>query len=220
MRASVVSSSYTLAEEPDDADVFVVNTCSFIQDAAEESIAAILEVAWDWLPAREDRKLVVAGCLPSRYGQDLAEAMPEVDAFVPVAEEGAILDVVERSPAYVPRGMCRYREVAPAPRAPHAALRIPAGFRRVPPPVLVLHDTCDPGPLPLPTHRPTSYLRPAARRGRHPRDHADRQESPPTATTCAAQQVCPSRRRREGRGADRRTLLAPAYVRAARRPDG
>ncbi len=65
----------------------VLNTCAFIQEATEESIAEALALAGEWRPAREGRALVVAGCMPSRYGDDLAEAMPEVDAFVPVADE-------------------------------------------------------------------------------------------------------------------------------------
>lgn len=96
MRAAVAASAYAVADDPDEADLIVVNTCSFIQDAAEESIEAVLDVALTWLPLKGGRRLVVAGCLPSRYGSDLAGAMPEVDAFVPVAEEDALLEVIER----------------------------------------------------------------------------------------------------------------------------
>ena len=96
MKAAVLGSAFEVAEDPDAADVVVVNTCSFIQEATEESIQTILDVSRSWLPAREGRKLVVAGCMPSRYGADLAESMPEVDAFLPVTEEDALLDVLER----------------------------------------------------------------------------------------------------------------------------
>lgn len=96
MRAAVSGSAFTLAEDPEDADILVVNTCSFIQTATEESVEVVLEAASSWIPAREGRRLVVAGCMPSRYGADLAQAMPEVAAFVPVAEESAILDVLQR----------------------------------------------------------------------------------------------------------------------------
>lgn len=96
MRAAVAVSPFTLTDEPDDADIVVVNTCSFIQDATEESLATVLDLAAQWLPERDGRQLVVAGCMPARYGMDLTEAMPEVAAFVPVAEEGALLSVLER----------------------------------------------------------------------------------------------------------------------------
>ena len=96
MRASVAASRYALAENAEDADVVVVNTCSFIQDATEESVNTVLDIAAQWLPGRDGRHIIVAGCMPARYGEDLADAMPEVSAFVPVAEEGALLDVLAR----------------------------------------------------------------------------------------------------------------------------
>lgn len=96
MRAAVASSPYAVVDEAEDADVLVVNTCSFIEAATEESVSVILEAASSWAPERAGRKLVVAGCMPSRYGADLATAMPEVDAFVPVTDEGAILEVLAR----------------------------------------------------------------------------------------------------------------------------
>jgi ribosomal protein S12 methylthiotransferase len=96
MRAAVLASDYTLAEDTDDADVVIVNTCSFIQDATEESISTVLDVAQSWLPEREGRSLIVAGCMPSRYGGDLAAELPEIAAFLPVAEEETLLATLER----------------------------------------------------------------------------------------------------------------------------
>jgi len=96
MRAAVAGSAYTLAADPADADVVVVNTCSFIREATEESVATVLEVASEWLPERAGRSLIVAGCMPSRYAGDLTGELPEVTAFLPVAEEGALLATLER----------------------------------------------------------------------------------------------------------------------------
>lgn len=95
MRAAVSSSAFELADDARDADVLVINTCSFIEAATEESVQTILEAAADWVPERSGRRLVVAGCMPSRYGDELSAAIPEVDAFVPVADEGALLGVIE-----------------------------------------------------------------------------------------------------------------------------
>ncbi|MDO8848391.1 MAG: 30S ribosomal protein S12 methylthiotransferase RimO [Coriobacteriia bacterium] len=95
MAALVASSAYRLVDEPDDADVVVLNTCAFIQPATEESIAEALTLAGEWRPARAGRALVVAGCMVSRYGPELADAMPEVDAFLPVADEHSVLRVLE-----------------------------------------------------------------------------------------------------------------------------
>lgn len=93
--AGALAGAFRVAHDADDADVLVVNTCAFIRGAVEEAIDEILAAA-EWKAARPGRRLVVAGCLPSRYGDDLAAELPEVDAFVPVAEEGAIAQVVSR----------------------------------------------------------------------------------------------------------------------------
>jgi ribosomal protein S12 methylthiotransferase len=81
MLGTLASSGYALAERLEDADVAVVNTCAFIESAREESVKAILDVA----ALRESgrlRALVVTGCLPQRYGAELAKELPEVDAFL------------------------------------------------------------------------------------------------------------------------------------------
>ena len=96
MRAAVVSSAYSLSEDIDDADVVVVNTCSFIQDATEESLATVLEVAGRWIPERAGRHVIVTGCMPSRYGDELSAELPEVAAFLPVGDEVGLLGIVER----------------------------------------------------------------------------------------------------------------------------
>jgi ribosomal protein S12 methylthiotransferase len=81
MLGSLALEGYAIAERLEDADAAVVNTCSFIESAREESIQAILEVA-DLRATGRLRALVVAGCLPQRYGAELAKELPEVDAFV------------------------------------------------------------------------------------------------------------------------------------------
>ncbi len=71
----------TIVTDPDEADILVVNTCGFIAPAKKESIDAILDLAR--LKAEvPGRKLLVTGCLVQRYGEELAEALPEVDAFL------------------------------------------------------------------------------------------------------------------------------------------
>lgn len=95
MAADVAASAYRLVEDPADADLVVLNTCAFIQPATEEAIDEFFSLHTAWRPARAGRRIVVAGCLPSRYGADLAEAMPEADAFVPVAEEARLLETLE-----------------------------------------------------------------------------------------------------------------------------
>lgn len=75
------------------ADVLVVNTCAFIESAKQESIDAIL----DAVRRKEDgqvRRVVVTGCLAQRYGRELADEIPEVDAFLGIQSAPQVADVV------------------------------------------------------------------------------------------------------------------------------
>src|SRR3954447_3981760 len=72
---------YSISQTPDDAEVIIVNTCSFIQASKEESIETILEMA----QLKQDGKckvLVASGCMPQRYSKQLEREMPEVDLFI------------------------------------------------------------------------------------------------------------------------------------------
>ncbi|MDH4278729.1 MAG: 30S ribosomal protein S12 methylthiotransferase RimO [Acidimicrobiia bacterium] len=68
------------ADSPDDADVVVINTCAFIEEARQESIDTIL--AFDG-GRKAGSRLVVTGCLAERYGDELSVALPEVDSVAP-----------------------------------------------------------------------------------------------------------------------------------------
>lgn len=95
MAARLVEAGYEVVDDPESADVVVVNTCTFIQAATEESIDAILEVAgYDSISSGEAH-LVVAGCMPARYGDDLADELTEASSFVPCSEESSIVSVVD-----------------------------------------------------------------------------------------------------------------------------
>jgi len=81
MAGFLLSENLTLAPSPEEADVVVVNTCAFIDEAREESREAILaacELKRDGLCS----SVVVAGCMPQRYRDTILESMPEVDAFI------------------------------------------------------------------------------------------------------------------------------------------
>ncbi|MFZ0611084.1 MAG: 30S ribosomal protein S12 methylthiotransferase RimO [Desulfobacterales bacterium] len=68
-------------DAPDDAEVIVVNTCSFIESAADESIDTILGLA-AFKDTGPCRRLIVTGCLPERYRREIVRAIPEVDVFL------------------------------------------------------------------------------------------------------------------------------------------
>src|SRR3954447_17969846 len=74
-----------LTPTAEDADVIVVNTCSFIDTAQQESVNTILEMA-KHKTAGSAKRLVVAGCLVERYRNDIQKTIPEVDAVVVTGE--------------------------------------------------------------------------------------------------------------------------------------
>jgi ribosomal protein S12 methylthiotransferase len=79
-----------LTNRPETADILVVNTCSFIDKAKQESIDTILQMAQHKLSGKA-QKLIVAGCLVERYRDEIRKNMPEVDAVVGTGELDAIL---------------------------------------------------------------------------------------------------------------------------------
>jgi ribosomal protein S12 methylthiotransferase len=83
---------FELTDDPSEADAIVVNTCSFLESAVNESIETILEMAR--IKGKSPKKLVVTGCLPSRYGQELVDGMPEVDTFLGTSDLHRIADAV------------------------------------------------------------------------------------------------------------------------------
>ena len=85
MLAALAGAGYRLVSDAEDAQVAIVNTCGFIEDAKRESIDTILEVA-QLKEAGGLETLVVAGCLAERYRGELAQGLPEVDLFIGTRE--------------------------------------------------------------------------------------------------------------------------------------
>src|SRR5687767_3436365 len=73
--------NYSITDEPSDAEVIIVNTCSFIQAAKEESIETILDMA-KFKSDGNCKVLVVSGCMVQRYADQLEKEMPEIDLFI------------------------------------------------------------------------------------------------------------------------------------------
>ena len=81
MAGHLIKKGFTLAPDPDSADVILVNTCAFIESAREEAVSEILR-ACELKQAGMCRAVLVAGCFAQRYGAQLADKFPEVDAFL------------------------------------------------------------------------------------------------------------------------------------------
>jgi ribosomal protein S12 methylthiotransferase len=106
MMGQLTSAGHELTPYPSDADVIVVNTCSFIDPAKQESVDTILEMA-EYKKTGRAQRLIVAGCLVERYRADIQNNMPEVDAIIGTNE-------LERITA-----LCEGVESAPNPFEPY-----------------------------------------------------------------------------------------------------
>jgi ribosomal protein S12 methylthiotransferase len=100
------------------ADVVIVNTCSFIDSSKEESIRHVLEIHEErgLRKRRRDQKLIVAGCMAQRFAQELPGAMPEVDAFIGLDQITQVAPIIARLCA-APRGGARGPENLVTPRS-------------------------------------------------------------------------------------------------------
>ena len=89
-------SGYEVTDDESQADVIIVNTCSFISDAKQESIDTILQMA-SWKKSGRCKALIATGCMAQRYADEIREQLPEVDAIVGTTAYDSIAEVVERA---------------------------------------------------------------------------------------------------------------------------
>jgi ribosomal protein S12 methylthiotransferase len=94
MMGILTRAGYEITPRAGDADVLVVNTCSFIAPAQQESVQSILEMA-EYKKFGRAQKLIVAGCMVERYRNDIREQIPEVDAVIGTGEVEKILEACE-----------------------------------------------------------------------------------------------------------------------------
>ena len=98
MLGRIKRAGWAVVDEPEEADVIVVNTCSFVEDAADESIEMILELA-HYKQEGRCKRLVVAGCLPERYREQIVGQLPEVDVFIGTGAYDHIVEAI-KGPKY------------------------------------------------------------------------------------------------------------------------
>ncbi|MCK8826513.1 30S ribosomal protein S12 methylthiotransferase RimO [Natroniella acetigena] len=96
MLGLIDEAGYQVVDNYNNSDVLIVNTCGFIDDAKEESINSILELA-QYKQDGACELLIVTGCLAQRYSQDLEEQIPEVDAILGTGNFDQIVEVIEES---------------------------------------------------------------------------------------------------------------------------
>ena len=95
MLGQLVKAGYNLTPDPEEADVILINTCGFIDDAKQESIDTILEMA-RYKETGKLKLLIIAGCLSGRYREEVSSNFPEVDVFLGVTPHDDIVEMVDR----------------------------------------------------------------------------------------------------------------------------
>ncbi len=110
----LASGGYELTPRAAEAEVLVVNTCSFIEPAQKESVNTILEMA-EYKKFGAARKLIVAGCLVERFRDQILQQIPEVDAVIGTGEVERVLEAVESGLKTLPaeRPVFLYHDLTP-----------------------------------------------------------------------------------------------------------
>ncbi|HSY75072.1 MAG TPA: 30S ribosomal protein S12 methylthiotransferase RimO [Dongiaceae bacterium] len=99
MLGSLMKGGVEITNDAAQADVVIVNTCSFIDSAQEESVDTILESAEVREANNRGQGLIVSGCLPQRFRDELPKLLPEVDAFMGIDQVAQVSDIVEQAMA-------------------------------------------------------------------------------------------------------------------------
>ncbi len=99
MLGALLKDGVEITNDPAQADAVIVNTCSFIDAAQEESVDAILESAEVRAAKNRGQSLIVSGCLPQRFRDELPKLLPEVDAFMGIDQVAQVADIVRQAVA-------------------------------------------------------------------------------------------------------------------------
>src|SRR5271154_3050920 len=97
MLGSLMKSGVEITNDAAHADAVIVNTCSFIDSAQEESVDAILESVGLRDANQRGQAVIVSGCLPQRFRDELPELLPEVDAFMGIDQVAQIGNIVSQA---------------------------------------------------------------------------------------------------------------------------
>lgn len=97
MLGSLLKGGLEITNDASQADVVIINTCSFIDAAQEESVDAILQSAEVRAQTKPSQGLIVSGCLPQRFREDLPALLPEVDAFMGIDQVAQAADIVQQA---------------------------------------------------------------------------------------------------------------------------
>src|ERR1044072_6498431 len=97
MDGSLLKSGVEITNDAASADAVIVNTCSFIDSAQEESVDAILDSNEVREANNRGQALIVSGCMPQRFRQELPKLLPEVDAFMGIDQVAQVGDILQKA---------------------------------------------------------------------------------------------------------------------------
>src|SRR6266849_6294568 len=100
MLGTLLKDGVEITNDASQADVVIVNTCSFIDSAQEESVDTILESAQLREAKNRGQGLIVSGCLPQRFRDELPKLLPEVDAFMGIDQVNRVTEIVHQALAH------------------------------------------------------------------------------------------------------------------------
>jgi ribosomal protein S12 methylthiotransferase len=138
VQAMLAEAGYLVADSPGAADVVMVNTCAFIEDARRESVETILSLQDE---KRPDARTVVLGCMAQRFGVEVEQALPEVDSVLGLDRYGELVSTLDRLTGQDATGRENWRPVAlrrpamdilyavnrPQPTLPYAYVKVAEG---------------------------------------------------------------------------------------------
>lgn len=130
MRSLLSAAGYGEATDAQSADVVIINTCSFLASATSESIETTLQLAEEVSDGIRNAPIVMCGCVPSRYGSDLPDELPEVAAFVRTDEEDGIVAVIDEVTGTVRLGTAMLPSIKRTVEGTVAYLKISDGCDR------------------------------------------------------------------------------------------
>ncbi|MBN1795863.1 MAG: 30S ribosomal protein S12 methylthiotransferase RimO [Sedimentisphaerales bacterium] len=94
MLAEIAQAGFLIAANPEDCDILIINTCGFIEPAKQEAFN-IIRQAIRWKSSNKIKKLIVAGCLVQRIGQDMLAEFPKIDAIVGLGQRDDITEIIK-----------------------------------------------------------------------------------------------------------------------------
>src|SRR5947209_3922400 len=97
MLGSLLKNGVEIVNDATQADVVIVNTCSFIDSAQEESVDTILQSGEVREAKKRGQGLIVSGCLPQRFREELPKLLPEVDAFMGIDQVAQVTEIVHQA---------------------------------------------------------------------------------------------------------------------------